>query len=291
MLILIFFIMNKNFLELFPNPMPLIGKVRLTDEHSLKKALDDIVILSGEGFDSAIIEVHYQFHPKYLKSGKKEENPKLLKNALEQLTSETNMPLGLNILAYEIPGREDSPDGASEDGETMNPLISYQLAFPLADTFLDVGIEYIQLDYLAGEYLKMPKLDLANFDEWRKQYSQVKSFVGVWPGGYLHPSRKSIDSFTQCLKESAERSDAFIMNVMTPDGTQSYDLAKHAKHICPGKPLIYGYGVDAGNFSEAARIADGIIINSYLRDDNDELILPNLKIIKSLAEKARKEKE
>lgn len=135
----------------------------------------------------------------------------------------------------------------------------YEMAFNLANRY---DCDFIQVDYVAGEYLRVPKIDTNYFQLFKKINPNVTVLGGVWPK-YYTPVKTSI------LKDDIEASkllaDAIVVTGKGTGKETPLDKIKEFKELCGDHPLIIGAGVNPSNSKEQLQYANGCIVGSCLK--------------------------
>ena len=206
---------------------PIFGMLHLSGENKSDRAEDELTIYEQEGVDGIIIENYH---------GSIEDIKKVLRWRDE---IESDIKIGINILPNE-----------------------YELAFAFADVY---GLDFIQLDYVSGIY-KSPggkkTIDIYNYDRFRKKYSHITVFGGVWPK-YYEPVDNSVLDID--IKLGLERADAIVVTGAGTGKETPLDKIKLFRQHVGNNPLIIGAGLDAGNVAEQLEFADGAIVGSCFK--------------------------
>ena len=121
------------FFKEFPKK-PVIGMIHLAGEDPVKRALEEIALLEEEGVDAALVENYH---------GSSED----VFNTMRKVHGKFNIPLGVNILPNE-----------------------FDEAFILASEF---GAKFIQLDYVAGEYVSRAPFHAAVYQEYKLTFPDI----------------------------------------------------------------------------------------------------------------------
>ncbi|MBS3073588.1 tryptophan synthase subunit alpha [Candidatus Pacearchaeota archaeon] len=221
--------------SIFSKKKPIIGMIHLagsTDSEKILRALKEVEIYEKQGIDGAIVE---NFH----------SNEKDVLIVLQEIAKQkshkqlANLSVGVNILPNE-----------------------FQRSFEIANTY---ELDFIQLDFIAGEYHLREKLDTKHYDFFRKQYPQIVVLGGVWPK-YYHPIKGS--NLENDLNEGIQRADAIVV---TGEGTgieTPIEKIIKFKEILGDYPLIIGAGLNNQNVFRQLKIADGAIVGSFFKKFN-----------------------
>jgi len=135
----------------------------------------------------------------------------------------------------------------------------YVSSLSLANEF---GLEFIQLDYIAGNY-DYGRIDSQDYIKYRYKYSNIKVYGGVWPK-YYTPVKGSV--LEDDLNDAMSRCDSIVVTgECTGKQTPLEKIVKFRK-IIGDKELIIGAGLDDNNAKEQLTMADGVIIGSYFKN-------------------------
>jgi len=223
----------------------IIGMIHLAGPNVIEKALDEIKIYEEEGLSGIIIENYH---------GSVADVISVL-NALKE--QPTTLSVGINILPNE-----------------------FELAFDICSKYQ--FIEFIQLDYIGGEYQNGPdktlKLDFERFimtQLLKHDLKHIKVFGGVWPKYYLpiEGSRLGMD-----ITEALFFSDAIVVTGSGTGQETPLDKIKTFRGIMNNDdkktklrgdlmPLIVGAGLTALNVREALETAQGGIVGSAFKPE------------------------
>lgn len=207
----------------------IFGMIHLAGPSSIKKALEEIQIYEEEGLYGIIVENYHGTTNDVIYT-------------LKELSKiDTKLKIGVNILPNEV-----------------------SKAFEIADDF---NLDYIQFDYVSGEYKSNISLDVNEYMDCRNNStSKPKILGGVLPKYYT-----PVDDF--CLVTELNKASK-ISNyvVVTGEGTgkeTSLDKIKLFKEILDSKGLndnlIIGAGVTKDNIEEQIQFASGAIIGSAFK--------------------------
>lgn len=206
----------------------IFGMIHLAGPSPIKKALEEIQIYEEEGLYGVIVENYH---------GTTNDVIYTLK---ELGKIDTKLKIGVNILPNE-----------------------YDSAYEIADKF---NADFIQLDYVSGEYKPNISLDVEEYMEFRNKFMNIEIMGGVWPKYYtpLDGSDLRNDLF-----DASKRAD---MIVVTGSGTgmeTPLDKIKLFKDLIEKEglenELIVGAGVTKDNIVEQMEYASGAIIGSAFK--------------------------
>jgi membrane complex biogenesis BtpA family protein len=222
---------ENKFRTLFGNT-PIIGMIHLAGQRPVERALEEIAIFEEAGVDAALVENYHSgtaYVTETLKAISKRKNKVIV---------------GVNILLNE-----------------------FEEAFSWADKF---GAKFIQLDYVAGKYGKggcVTELDYGKYADKRKEFPNIAVLGGVWPK-YYPPVKGSV--LEEDLKQGMERADALVVTGKGTGKETPISKIRKFRETC-GKeyPVIVGAGLNAENAYEQLMIADGAIVGSYFKHNNE----------------------
>jgi len=138
--------------------------------------------------------------------------------------------------------------------------------FDLAFAYVgEYGARFIQLDYVAGCYDKAPRgIDFREYVMARRRHPGVFVLGGVHPKYY-----EPFSDLREDLCEAKTRAEAVVV---TGEGTGKetpLEKIKEFRRHLGSHPLIVGAGLTPQNAYAQLRIADGAIVGSSLKEDND----------------------
>lgn len=230
----------------------IIGMIHLAGPDALEKAIEEIGIYEEEGLSGIIIE---NYHGSILE----------VIEVLDYIqTYPTRLSVGINILPNE-----------------------YHKAFALCEKYK--FIDFIQLDYIAGEYAKGSgtiKLDADDFIQISMNSRSVDVYGGVWPKYYtpLKDSVLSVDLFDAVFLGSAV--------VVTGEGTgyeTPLDKIKEFAELINGQaPLIVGAGLTAENVKEQLKFAQGGIVGSAFKPNGRTYQMVDRDLVKAFMDEVKK---
>lgn len=201
---------------------PILGMIHCAG--STADAIREINIYEEEGVDGVIIENYH---------GDVRDVINVLK-ALKEI--DTKLMIGLNILPNE-----------------------YHEALMMANTY---GAEFIQVDYVAGSYLRYDDINETDYNTIRTGYPNIKVLGGVHPK-YYHPVEGSV--LEDDVRVGMTRADAVVVTGSGTGKETPLDKIKEFRRICGDHPLIIGAGLDADNVGEQLIHADGAIVGSCFK--------------------------
>lgn len=241
---------KKSFRDLFQVPKPIIGMIHLAGENSkekIERAKEELKIFEEEGINGALFEDYHG-------------TPQDVFDALgECMFLNRNVVLGANILR--------NPYEAFEFTKSSYPVWR--------------GARFIQFDSV-----QTPDLDLEFYDDMKKEFPCVV-LGGVGFKG-TNPTGNSLD---RDLVECMPRCEAIVTTgsgtgIETPM-SKLKDYRKEIDKLRRGFPLIVGAGLTADNAYERLMIADGAIVGSFLKyEDNTENKIDRERV-RMLMDKAR----
>jgi len=240
------------FKALFRAEKPIIGMIHLAGKDPVKRALDELKIFEAEGISGAIVENYY---------GSIMDVRRTLELAAKQNLS---LILGVNVLPNE-----------------------FQDSFSLAHNY---GARFIQLDQVAGRYVEMhgrassnaskvKQLDHTAYSKFRRNYPNLVVLGGVHPKYYVPIAESNLE---EDLKKGMERAEAIVV---TGEGTgmeTPIEKIREFRIILGDYPLIVGAGLNPENAEEQLSVADGAIVGSALKTDNQTGNILNLGKIRTL---------
>lgn len=219
---------------------PILAIIHLsgrTDEDVLSRAEEEITILENCNVDGIIIENYH---------GSIEHVKQVLK-IRDKIDSK--MKVGTNILSKMKIGINILPN-------------FYEMAFAFADVY---GLDFIQLDYVAGKYLShrgFKSIDEYNYMRFKNKYNHVSILGGVHPK-YYHPVHDSV--LKDDIEDGKARAHAIVV---TGEGTGKetpLEKIKEFKALCGDHPLVIGAGLTAQNVGEQLQYSDGAIVGSCFK--------------------------
>lgn len=139
----------------------------------------------------------------------------------------------------------------------VNVLRNPYYGFELAHKF---GAKFIQFDSIQTQ-----DLNLKVYNELREKYPDILVLGGVG-FKYIKPTGNPLKAD---LEEAKSRCDA-IVTTGTGTGIETpTEKLREYKKLLGNFPLIVGAGVNLGNVYDQLKIADGAIIGSYFKVNND----------------------
>jgi predicted TIM-barrel enzyme len=218
---------------------PIFGMIHLSggdSETILNRALKEIMILMDEGVDGIIIENYH---------GDTESVIEVLKFTQGFGFSKRGMYVGINILPND-----------------------FELALKLADEY---GADFIQLDYVSGQYKPDIKIDGEKYIKAVTTKSNIKILGGVWPKYYRPVDGSNLEDD---IEEALIMCDAIVVTGAGTGKETPLDKIKLFREVMDkgtrgvdGRktPLIIGAGLDASNVVEQLQYADGAIVGSCFK--------------------------
>lgn len=224
---------------------PILGMIHLSGADVITKverALAEIDIYTNEGVDGIIVENYH---------GSIDDVEEVLKNLKDYRGY-----LGINILPND-----------------------FETALQLASQY---NADFIQLDYVSGEYEPNTKLDEERLVKAVElSGSDTLILGGVWPK-YYHPIAGS--NMKKDVQNGALFCDAIVVTGSGTGKETPLDKIKlFREHLISSDrfrntPLIIGAGLDASNVGEQLPFADGAIVGSCFKPykRTQEMISPEL---------------
>ena len=209
--------------------LPIFGMIHLAGKDPVRRALDEISLFEEEGISGAIIENYY---------GSMEDVVKTLEETAISLT--LKIPRGVNILPNE-----------------------FEKAFFLAHRY---GADFIQLDHVAGTYTNGERFDVALYDRYRQNYSDVLVLGGVWPKYYTPIAGSNLETD---LRVGMERVDAIVVTGAGTGKETPIEKIGTFRKVLGDHPLIIGAGVTPANAYQQLSLADGAIVGTALKVGNE----------------------
>lgn len=144
----------------------------------------------------------------------------------------------------------------------VNILGDYPKAFELADSF---GAKFIQIDSVCGHLPPNEDISYAKSLEMHRKRSNVALLGGV---RFKYQPVLSGRSLENDLTLGMERCDAIVVTgegtgIPTPDGK-----IIEFREIVKDFPLIVGAGVTVDTCTTSLKLADGLIVGSWLKDQH-----------------------
>lgn len=135
----------------------------------------------------------------------------------------------------------------------------YLLSFNMAQTY---NLDFIQVDYVSGNYKNAPKVNESQFLSCRESYPNVTVLGGVWPK-YYHPVNESI--LEDDLNNAQKLAHAIVVTGSGTGKETPLDKIKTFRSIIGEFPLIVGAGMTPENVHAQLSIADGAIVGSCFK--------------------------
>lgn len=204
-----------------------IGMLHLALHDYVRRALDDLEVLEGEGADAVIVENHPL-----------QEDFWAVAHTLDAIRRRgTPLLVGVNVLPNE-----------------------YFLSIPMA---ADHGAAFVQLDHVAGTCHGAGSLMAGPYLQLRQQYPQVSVLGGVHPKYYrpVDPGTLQDD-----IRTGMERADAIVVTgAATGREVPVGRLLEFRMAIGDEYPLVVGAGVTPENAQRQFAFCDAAIVGSYFR--------------------------
>ncbi len=247
---------NDNFSKLFGNT-PVLGMIHLArdfGEDCVMRALHELEIFELEGVDGAIIE-NYHSHGVCDVEDTLREASKARKKVV----------LGVNVLPNE-----------------------FRTSMSLASQY---GASFVQLDYVAGKYRNRKfkespiELNLSEYERAKSEFPEIVVLGGVWPK-YYHPVSDSLLEID--LRQGMSRAEAIVV---TGEGTGQetpYDKIRTFRMFMGQYPLIVGAGLTPQNAYKQLMIADGAIVGTTFKPDEDTYRVVDRKLVRDFMNVVKK---
>lgn len=138
----------------------------------------------------------------------------------------------------------------------------FRVSMPLAREY---GAKFVQLDHVAGKYASG---ELNHRDYWlfRNRYNDIAVLGGVHPK-YYKPLPGSV--LEDDLAQGKSRADAIVVTGAGTGMETPLEKIKEFRRLLGDYPLVVGAGLTPENAYEQLMIADGAIVGSCLKPDND----------------------
>ncbi len=234
-------------------------KPLLDTKSIIKRAIEEIDIYVEEGIDGCIIENYH---------GSTKDVEEVL-YALS-IIPDKNIKIGINILPND-----------------------YKEAFRLGHIF---EVDFIQLDYISGQYKNTEEIDIHDYVDSQFQYSHKPLvFGGVWPK-YYEPVKDS--NLKGDIEEGMLLCDGIVVTGSGTGKETPLDKIKlfrehmnsfNRKYVIGKKfPLIIGAGLDATNVSHQLPFADGAIVGSCFKPYKRTQEMIDRKLVKEFMDEVKK---
>ena len=205
----------------------IFGMIHLSGSKPIERALKEIEIYTEEGVHGCIVENYH-------------DDTATVIQVLEELTplKNQNIMVGINILPNQ-----------------------YELAFDLGDKF---GVDFIQLDYVSGQYKRGQIIDQKHFLDARYNHKHIPIvFGGVWPKYYEPIAGSDLEADIAAAIPLCE--GIVVTGSGTGKETPLDKIKKFNDILKDRRLLIVGAGVDVTNVKEHLAIADGAIVGSCFK--------------------------
>lgn len=208
---------------------PIFAMLHLAGKHPIRRALEELTLFEEEGIDGVIVENYHG-------------NIKCVEDTLGVIQErKTPLKVGVNVLPND-----------------------HRLAFYLAKQH---HCSFVQLDYVAGNYTRSSiGIDAQDYLRVRRNAAYIFVLGGVWPKYYTPVEGSHLEND---LREGMERADAIVV---TGEGTgmeTPLHKIKKFREVLGTHPLIVGAGLSPDNAREQLLIADGAIVGSWFKEDNE----------------------
>jgi len=208
---------------------PIFAMLHLAGKHPVRRALEELTVFEEEGVNGVIVENYHA-------------SEDIVEETLRAIRKRgTALHVGVNVLPND-----------------------YGFAFSLAEEY---RASFIQLDYVAGKYTRVVDgIHTAAYEAARRGAAGTLVLGGVWPK-YYDPVEGS--DLEHDLHQGTERSDAIVV---TGEGT-GMETPLHKiqgfREVIGGHPLVIGAGLTPSNAREQLLLADGAIVGSCFKLDED----------------------
>jgi len=162
-----------------------------------------------------------------------------VERTLKALKGNTSLTLGVNILPNH-----------------------FYISFELAEEY---KASFIQLDYVAGRYTG-GTLNENIYSDLRKKFKDIAVLGGVWPKYYTPVLGSSLEDD---LKKAIGRTEAIVVTGKGTGKETPVNKISEFRRIIGEHPLIVGAGLTLQNAWKQLMIADGAIVGSYFKRDNN----------------------
>lgn len=245
--------------------LPIIGMVHLTGSDKVKRALEEIETYQAEGFSGVIVENY---------SGSVQEVAETLYTMKNLSKKKFSIPLGVNILPN-----------------------NFSMAFMLSNV---AGGSFIQLDYVAGEYVRGGKTTSGNFArsislnektyfELRARNPDIAVIGGVWPKYYQPIPSSNLEAD---LLLGSQRADAIaVTGEGTGKETPLEKIVEYRRLLPEDKPLIVAAGLNISNIHAQLSVADGGIVGSYCKKNGIDMNELDIKRVRDFMKEVKLTRE
>lgn len=138
----------------------------------------------------------------------------------------------------------------------------FNQCLPLAQQY---GADFVQLDQIAGTYTS-GELDFKTYETVKNLHHDIIVLGGVWPK-YYHPVEGS--DLEEDLKTGVQRVEAIVVTGAGTGQETPFDKIRRFREIIGKHPLVVGAGLTPDNAYEQLRIADGAIVGTSLKENNN----------------------
>ena len=225
--------------------------IPLAGKYRVEQALDELQIYIEEGVDGAIIENYH---------GTIDDVIATLESIKLQEVLPSLFVLGVNILPND-----------------------FSKAFRLAD---DYDLDFLQLDYVAGQYQNTSPFPVCSYEVLRSLYDTISVLRGVHPKYYTPRSSLETD-----IVDAKHRADAIVVTGQGTGMPTPVEKIRHFKTLLREYPLVIGAGLCAANIQEQLSFADGGIIGSAFKKDDDTMQCVERARVKKIMDIVRRYRE
>jgi uncharacterized protein len=138
----------------------------------------------------------------------------------------------------------------------------FSQSFNLANKY---GADFIQIDQVSGKY-REGELDLELFKSFKEKFPNIITLGGVWPK-YYHPIPDS--NLEKDLQTAMERVEAIVVTGDETGKEIPIEKILNFRDVINYHPLIIGAGLNLDNVYEQLCLADGAIVGSTFKFNND----------------------
>ena len=157
----------------------------------------------------------------------------------------------------------------------------FDKSFLLANHY---GARFIQLDHVAGRYEGSHgdrSLNLPKYQEWKEKFPNVVVLGGVWPKYYTPIPGSNLEAD---LREGMERAEAIVVTGAGTGQETPFDKIRQFGRIIGNHPLVIGAGLTPDNAYEPLCIADGAIVGTSLKyQDNTSNQIDRKRVVDFMA--------
>jgi len=234
-----------NYNTLFKENKPIIGVIHLprikegNEELVIKTASEEAIIYSENKLDGIIIE-NFNNKP-YLKDRIPNYEKKVLTSVINEVSSITTLPIGLNVLRNDI-------------------LTALEIAS-------NTSISFIRVNFLIGVSLA-PEGLIEGAAKYLRNFEDITSNILIFADIFTkHSLTLYPRSIYSCVHEVIDRgcADVIVVTGKLTGLPPSIKLLGKVKRITE-VPVFVGSGLNPNNLILYLLIADGAIVSSYFRE-------------------------